>query len=712
MQAPEPDRRHAIGILVLGLSVPLLIWQADPANQLDIAPAHFLAAHAMMEVFAIVVAALVFSTGYGRMETERSTRTVVLGCAFLAVAVFDTLHFLSYAGMPDVISPNSAHKSILFWLLGRYAAAAGLLAYVLLSDKAPTRAMPGRRTCILVALPLIAALSWLLLKAPETVPSMYRVDAGLTSLKIALEWIVFGLCLGTAALLAVRRRQVTHCDFGSLMLALLLMAVSEVFVTVYVQVTSTANLLGHAYKVFAYYFLYRAIHAEAVREPFRRMREMLTHDDLTGLLNRSAFGEQLQQSLMPARAAGASRAVLLLGLDHFQNVNGTLGHEQGDTLLIAVAGRLRSALPPDAVVARFSGDVFAIRMDGAPPRRVEETGRTLLRVIAGEFGLGKDRFGITASIGVATYPTDGTSASVLTRHADLALHQAKRAGRNCMIAFSNELDEKIHRHVLLEANLKQALARQELHLHYQPKWEIGSGRLTGWEALLRWQSPQLGEVRPDEFIPLAEQSGLILPIGEWVLHEACRQLHAWRSAGLDPGTMAVNLSARQVRQSGFVQDVHATLHRTGVAPAELELEITESILMDNLQSTLGMLAELNRLGVRIAIDDFGTGYSSLSYLKNFAIHCLKIDQSFIRDIPDEDDTAIVRTIITLAQTLGLTVVAEGVETPEQLGYLRANGCDQAQGYLFSRPLPPEACEALLHAELSRSAPHGASARAN
>jgi diguanylate cyclase (GGDEF)-like protein len=697
MQTPHVNAHRIAGTLLLTLSVPLLLWQTTPDNQFTITQAHFLVIHSLMEVFAVIVAALVFFTGHGAAQAERSIRAVTLGSAFLAVGVFDMLHFLSYIGMPDVVSQNSPHKSIVFWLLARLSAGVGLLAYVLLPER-PVRHSALYRHAWLGVLLAVCAISWALLKAPDLAPRMYESGIGLTRLKVALEWGVFALYLGTAVLLALRRRQITHCDFDSLMFAILLMAAGELFLTVYVQVTSTANMLGHTYKVAAYYFLYRAIYAEAVSRPFRQMRHMLTHDDLTGLPNRTAFGEQLKQSLTRARETQSAGAVLLLDLDHFQTVNDTLGHEQGDLLLVAVAERIRSMLPADAFLARFSGDEFVIQLENASIERAKAVGETLLHALSREFDIGNDRLAISVSIGIVLYPSDDETASVLMRHADLALHRAKQTGRNCLSVFNRALSEEMQRRVLLEARLKQALERRELALHYQPRHEIDSGRLTGWEALLRWQSPELGNVSPDEFIPLAERSGLILSIGDWVLHEACRQMRAWQDAGFAAGTMAVNLSARQLRQMDLAAKVSLVLHDTGLTPTDLELEVTESSLMDNLATAATVLGDLERLGLRIAVDDFGTGYSSLSYLKTFPIHCLKIDRSFIRDIPDdEDDAAIVRTIIALAENLDLTVVAEGVETDAQLAYLRANRCDQAQGYLFSRPLPPDACLGLLRA---------------
>jgi len=702
MRLPGQDTHSRIGMLLLAASIPLLLWQAVPANQSAISAPTFLAAHSLMEIFAVVVAALIFFTGHGAQETIRSVRSIVLGCTFLAVALFDTLHFLSYLGMPDLVSPNTPHKSILFWLCGRIAAGAGLLAYILIPE-GPAMRGPTRRLALAAMLLGTGAIAYVFLAVPQAMPAMYVPGMGLTALKLALEWGVFVLYLAVAGVLALRRNRVTHCDIGSLMLALLLMAAGELFFIVYVEVSSTANLLGHAYKAVAYYFLYLAIHADAVSRPFRQMRHMLTHDDLTGLPNRTAFNEQLNLALVRAHQ-DAPCAVLLLDLDHFQNVNDTLGHEQGDMLLVAVAERLRASLPQAAFMARFSGDEFVILLENAAVERAKQVGQTLLQAMAREFDLGSDRLGVSASLGVVIYPTDGESASALMRYADLALHRAKSAGRNCLTVFSRDLSEEIQRRVLLEARLKHALARKELALHYQPKLEILSARLVGWEALLRWQSPELGAVSPEEFIPVAEQSGLILPIGDWVLREACRQMRAWQDLGLAAGSMAVNLSARQFRQKHLAEEISAALGDSGLAPDALELEITESSLMDNLISAADVLAELERLGIRIAVDDFGTGYSSLNYLKMFSIHCLKIDRSFIRDIPgDENDTAIVRTIIALARNLGLTVVAEGVETDAQLAYLRTNHCDQAQGYLFSRPLPPDECVRLMRAGLRRAA---------
>lgn len=706
---PTLAPRHWVGSLLLVLAVPLLLWQSMPEQQWPIAQADFLALHSTLEILAIVVATLVFFTGAAVAETGRSSRAMELGGAFLAVGVLDLLHLLAYAGMPDLLGPNSPQKTILLWLLARYIAAFGLLGYVLLAER-PAPASRWLRMGWFVGMLLLAlGLAWLPLTAPDQLASLYQEGVGLTPLKIWLEWGACGLYLLAALLLVLRRRRISGCEFGSLLLALLLMAVSELFFTLYVRITSSTNLLGHVYKLAAYYFLYRAIYVEAVRRPFRQMQHMLSHDALTGLPSRSAVIEHLAATLARAGASRRPGAVLLLDLDHFQNINDTLGHEQGDRLLVEIAARLREVLPAQATLARFSGDQFMVHLEDTTQAAARQCAESLLVALAREFELGEDRIGISASIGLAGHALEPISADTLIRRADLALRQAKQAGRNCQIAYSDALDAVFRRETQLEAGLRQALARGELALHYQPKWEIESGRLSGWEALLRWHSAELGEVRPDEFIPVAERTGLILPIGDWVLRQACLQLRQWRDEGLPAGTMAVNLSARQFRQRDIAEEVSRVLRETGLQPHDLELEITESMLMDDLAAASVALTDLQRLGVRIAIDDFGTGYSSLAYLKSLPLYGLKIDRSFVTGLEASTrEEAIVRTIVALAHSLGLVVVAEGVETQAQFASLREAHCDQAQGYLFFKPLAPPECRDLLGA-CKRLAEGGAAA---
>lgn len=692
----KPNLSERTGLVLLLLSLPLLLWQAIPANQAAIMQHDFLSVHSLMEVFAVVVAALIFFTTFGTGDIPRSKRVVVLGCLFLATALFDIMHLLSYGGMPDFISANNGpNKSILFWLCGRLAAGIGMLAYILMAESHDAqRGWAGQM--LLAIFVLVGAVAYMVLFHTHDLPAMFVVGEGLTPIKVALEWSVFGLYLVTAVILYRKRHQVVNCDVNSLLLALLLMAAGELFFTVYVRVSSTANLLGHIYKVMAYYYLYRAIFSETVRQPFRQISKMLAHDDLTGLASRAAFNAKLQQAIARVQKSGGACAVLLMGLDRFKTVNATLGHERGDLLLMAVAERISAALPAATCVARFSGDSFLILLEAVDIQRARLAGAALLAAMREEFNLGTDRLEMGASLGVVMYPDDGDSASELLRHADVSLQRAKTEGRHRMVVFSQALGEEIERRVLIESCMKQALERHEFALHYQPKVNLSSGRIVAWEALLRWQSPQLGFMSPVEFIPVAEESGLIHPIGEWVLTEACRRVAAWQAMGLDSGSVAVNLSTRQFRQKNLPEKIAAIMREAGIPANRLTLEITESAIMDDPVSASTMLARLAQLGVYTAVDDFGTGYSSLSYLKTFPVDCLKIDRSFICDIPaSADDGAIVRAIVGMSHSLGLRVVAEGVETEDQLEYLRAEGCDEIQGYLFSRPLPPDDCVVLM-----------------
>ena len=690
-----------IGATFLLLGIPLLIWQSFPEHQLFIPfKSDFLVAHTIMETFAVIVASLIFFIAYGTRNRLRSLRVIILACAFLAAAFFDVFHFLSYQGMPDFISINSPNKSILFWLFARLAVAAGLLFYVLLSEYRITYGL-WVRLLLPITLFSISIITYLILDYPYVFPSMFVPGEGLSFVKVVMEWLVFGIYVVTASLLYWRRQRIVNCNVNSLILALILLAIGELFFTMYVQVSNTANFFGHVYKVIGYYYLYRAILSETVHQPYQQIQKMINYDELTGLASRSAFNEKLNQQLGLSKRNRTHFAVLLMGLDNFKTVNATLGHEQGDLLLMAVAERIYNVLPKSAFVARFSGDMFSILLRQTNINEATQLGYSMLRCMESVFKLGNDNIEIGASMGIVVYPEDGESASDLIRHADVSLHKAKSDGRNCVVVFSHELSESINRCALISTYLKQAIYKNEFYLLYQPKVDLLTEKICGWEALLRWRSPELGEVSPSEFIPVAEENGLILEIGDWVLRDACKQIRAWREDGLSMGSVAVNLSARQFRQKDLVERISSTLLEEKINANDITLEITESAIMDNPISTASMLKQLGKIGIYTAIDDFGTGHSSLSYLKTFPIHTLKIDRSFIHDIPgDENDLAIVRSILSLGKSLGLSVVAEGVETEEQLEYLRMEKCDIIQGYLYSRPISANKSAALKRSEIN------------
>ncbi|HVL76626.1 MAG TPA: EAL domain-containing protein [Noviherbaspirillum sp.] len=422
----------------------------------------------------------------------------------------------------------------------------------------------------------------------------------------------------------------------------------------------------------------------------KRIRHMAYNDMLTGLPNRAMFIDQLGRHIEQARVAGESIAVLFLDLDRFKNVNDSLGHDVGDRLLVAAAQRIRRSVRNADCVARLGGDEFTVVLTGiSGANAAVSAAQNICRALAAPFQIdGHDMF-ITASVGISLYPHDGTDVGTLLKHADTAMYRAKRTNSGFQF-FEPSMELSISHHVRMESDLRQALDRNELELYFQPQAHAKSGRVVGAEALLRWRHPGRGMVSPSDFIPLAEETGLIIPIGSWVLRRACQQMRAWLNDGMAPIRVAVNLSVKQLLQKNFAAEVERVLADTQLPAELLELEITESTLMEHAQDTMRALQRLRSIGVRLSIDDFGTGYSSLAYLKRFDVDIIKIDRSFVRDVPqDADDAAIAAGIIVLAHSLRLEVVAEGVETEAQLEFLKERNCDLVQGYMLSPPVPAE-----------------------
>ena len=426
-----------------------------------------------------------------------------------------------------------------------------------------------------------------------------------------------------------------------------------------------------------------------------------THDALTELPNRVFFRELLTRAMAQARRAQKLMAVMFVDLDGFKNINDTLGHEAGDALLKSIAQRIVSVLRKDDVVARQGGDEFTIMLQGVKVfQDIVQVAVKMLEVIAEPLHYDHHEMHVTASVGITVFPVDDEDVDSLLRNADTAMYRAKEAGKNAFRFYTAEMNAAIRERMEIEAGLRHALQEGQFTLAYQPQAEIHDLGVIGMEALVRWNHPELGPIPPDKFIPVAEDSGLIVPIGEWVLRGACRQIKLWREMGFHDLKIAVNLSARQFHQENLLDMIAGVLAETGLDPRSgaLELELTESMVVQNIERTVAIMAKLSQMGLRIAIDDFGTGYSSLSYLKRFAISTLKIDRSFVRDIvSDVDDSAIASTVVALGHSLELRVIAEGVETLEQLEHLRAMGCDEIQGYYLGRPLPAEAATHFLRA---------------
>ena len=429
----------------------------------------------------------------------------------------------------------------------------------------------------------------------------------------------------------------------------------------------------------------------------QRIHHIAQHDVLTGLPSRSLLQDRLGLAISDSERSGQPLWVMLIDLDRFKYVNDSMGHKAGDVLLMTIAARLRSAINDNDTVARLSGDEFVVIMSQQGGQRLGPMlVQQLMDSVAQPVLLGTKEYSVTCSIGVAVFPSAGALADSLIEHADIAMYSAKKLGRNNFQFYTPAMNDEAQERVRIESALRKALERDEFVLHYQPQVDLASGKIIGMEALIRWQHPELGMVPPMRFISVAEDTGLIVPIGAWVMRTACLQNRAWHDAGLGQLRVAVNLSARQFASNDLLDNISAVLDESGLDPHCLEIELTESLFMSDVSLAVELLHNMKALGVNLSIDDFGTGYSSLSYLSRFPIDVLKIDRSFVTNITrDANDAALVASIINLAHNLKLSVIAEGVETEEQLDYLRSHGCDEMQGYYVSRPLPADQFERFL-----------------
>lgn len=675
--------------------------------------------HTMLEFAAIVAALLVFSAAWHARSPGQSGNVLVMGCGFLAVGLIDFGHAMSFDGMPAMVTPSGQEKAMLFWLLARYSAALTMLA-------AAARPIPpmhegwARYGLLALALMWTAACYGLGLLLPGLWPHAFSGgEPGQDSFKVLAECGVMVLT-GLAAY-AFLRRSDHGLDYSAsdLCTAALITILSETCLTLCRDDQDALMLLGHVYKVAAYFYLYRAVFVTGVRDPYRRLTEAMAerkeaeqqveflayHDVLTRLPNKTLARDRLAQALADAKRHHTLVALVLLDLDHFKTINDSLGHTTGDQLLRDVAALLTRTLRQSDTVSRPGGDEFLMILkdlpdaDAATPvitKLIDELNKPL--VINGQ------ELSVSASMGIAMAPNDGEDFDILLQRADTAMYRAKDEGRNTYRFFDDRMNAESVERLTMRNGLRRALEQQQFVLYYQPQVDLATGRVFGAEALIRWQHPDWGLVPPGRFIPVAEDSGLIVPIGDWVIEEACRQTKAWLDKGFPTLTMAVNLSALQFKRGQVEQVVRRALDACGLPASQLELELTESVLISDPEAVQIKLKGLKGLGVKLAIDDFGTGYSSLSYLKRFSVDKLKIDQSFVRDMAQHtEDVAIVKAIIQLAGSLGLETIAEGVETNVMLTQLQQLGCTEGQGYLFGKPMPAAAFEDWLRQNLEQTA---------
>ena len=459
----------------------------------------------------------------------------------------------------------------------------------------------------------------------------------------------------------------------------------------YIESVMISPVYDHNGKVSSYLEIREDITAKKQAE--ERIRHLAHYDQLTGLPNRTMVQDHFKYVLSLAQRSGEHLAVMFLDLDHFKNINDTLGHTMGDQFLLEVAKRFKSAIREEDTVSRLGGDEFIFILPGTGENGAARVAEKLLNVFTESFLIGQHELLATPSIGIAIYPEDGRDMETLSKNADAAMYQVKQAGRNGYRFFTQEMQAHSARNLLLSNALRHAMARNQLTVHYQPQISMLDGSVIGAEALLRWEHPELGMVSPAEFIPIAEASGQIVQIGEWVLRTAVQQLKSWMDKGLPELNMAVNLSVVQFRHANLPEMVSGILTEVGMPPGHLELELTEAVAMDDPLAAMAVMDKLYKYGIRMSIDDFGTGYSSLSYLKRFKVYKLKIDQSFVHDVTDDpEDKAIVTAIINMARSLDMHTIAEGVETEGQLAFLKKSGCEEAQGNYFSRPLPADEFE--------------------
>lgn len=806
--------QNVIGRALLALALPLLWWASYADGQFVIEPAMFVFWHTAVELFAVVVAMLVFITGYRSILSARKGAVVLLGVAFFGVGLLDFLHTVSYVGMPDAVTSNAPQKFIFFWMAARLLAATAMLAYALL-PAVPEVGQARKRLALGLMLLGVCALGYIGVFWPDRVPALFVPGQGLTPLKIGLEWLVIAVNAATLVVLWRRREALVDECVMALGYAVALSGVSELFFTTVGVVDNLGtNALGHLYKVAAYLYLCHATFNESLRRPLERLearhlrekvtlnaapdgvlwvddtglilmanpamealtgytateltgqnvdlflpvhlrdchaqsmrnyftdpysrvmgsmdlkllrrdgemlpvdislghwedegrchaiayirdlterkkfeeslRHQATHDELTGLPNRWLFHLQLNQAVARAARTKLRVAVLFLDLDFFKTVNDSFGHATGDALLVQVGARIRGELRENDTLARLGGDEFAILLTDLV--NVDDAARVaskLLVSLEASYRLQDQDVYSGGSLGLAFYPDDAQDSDTLLRYADMAMYQAKQSGRGAYACYSQEMDRRVHEDMRLHSRLKEALAQGVLQLHYQPQVDVQTGAVVGAEALLRWHDAVLGQVSPAQFIPVAEATGLILPLSDWVLETACTQIAAWARAGT-PLRVAVNFSAQQFRQRNLPEKVRAALERAGAQAQWLGIEITESVAMTQPEQAREQLNALVALGCSVALDDFGTGYSSLAYLKALPVSKLKIDKSFMDGIPhDPSDVTISRAIIALAHSLGLTLVAEGVETDAQLAFLRQYGCEVYQGWLYAKAM--------------------------
>ncbi len=657
---------------------------------------NYVTIHLMMEILIIVVTMTISIQTWLISPFILSNRVLYIGALFLTISLIEMAHTLSYKGMPFFITESTPYAATWFYIIGRLLLSIGFFVIFFIKEKE----IGTTYRWFIYSMPFIIIIicSMVIYAPTKILPSLMIEGEGPTSLKNTLQFIAVLFHLAIMVILFKYFKAAPKIVFLLLGSAIYFI-MSDYLFTIYRDVYDIKNFIGHILQLSAYYFLFRAIYFSSIEQPFQqlidtqehleksreKMHFMAYHNEVTDLPNDRFLMESLRENLYISKS---QKAILAIGIERISAMKASLGSTYADQMIGLIAQRLKNVLPEKYLLCILREDYFVVFVDDVNNvNELTKLSRQLQSVMEESFQIQHFSLNSQLNIGIALFPTDSYKEEELVRFALYAMHEAHKTPSRIQF-YESPMSSGMTERLLLENDLHDALDNQELFLEYQPQIDLKSGQISSVEALVRWQHPKKGWISPGVFIPIAEESGLIIPIGQWVLETACKQVKQWEAAGLPPIKVAVNLSLGQLFQQNLVEMIQYVLEKTHLEPQYLQLEITESMSI-HLDHMTTILKQLKALGVTIAVDDFGTGYSSLSYLKDFPIDCLKIDRSFVQKIKsDSTDKALVDMILSMAKHLQLKVVAEGIEEREQLSYLVASKCDTVQGFLFSKPIPP------------------------